>query len=554
MAALASLPAPTLAAALAVAAALLPGAASAQAALPDAAAQQALDRQQRERQREDERLARQPARPPVAAPPAAAATPAADGPLIPVRRIETGASQILPAEALRAAVVPFEGRTVPLAALQQAVDAINRLYAEAGAPTARALLPPQDVSDGTVRITLVEARLGRVQLGATRLAAAQILPRLGLAEGELVSVPRIEAALQRFNRIGAVQLAATLAAGSRPGTTDLLLQPDDPPPQQWTLWADNAGSASLGRTRLGLALRLPLLSAAGDSLSLSALATGAAPSPSLSAAWQRPLGLDWTLEATAALGRISVRRGPFAGLDVQGRSSEAGVDLGRRLWLAPEGVWSAGLRLAGRSAATTVGGVTQQQARLTVLTLHTEWDRLDASGSWSADAALVQGLRALGGGQRYHLLRGHLARLQRLGDGQQLWLRAAVQWTDAASLPGSEDFQLGGAATLRGYAEGALAGRRGALLAAEWRSPLPALPGCSAPCRLQAQLFTEAGQVATPAGSHTLAAAGGGLAGDMPLPVGTATARLALAWPLRDLPGGTPRGGARLHLATSWQW
>jgi len=537
--------------------ATLPATASAQTALPDAGAQQALDRQQRERQAEDARLQRQPTRPPVAAPPAPPAPATmADGPLIPVRRIETGPSAILSAEALRAAVAPFEGRSLPLAALQQAVADINALYATAGAPTARALLPPQDVDGGLVRIQLVEARIGAVRLGPTRLAAQQVLPRLapGLAEGALVSVPQIEDALQRFNRISAVQLAATLAAGSRTGTTDVLLQASDPPARQWTLFADNAGAPSLGRARIGLALRLPLLGPAGDSLSASLLATGAKPSPSLSLAWQRPLGVDWTLETTAALGRTTVRHGPFAGLDVQGRSSELGVDLGRRLWLAPEGVWSAGLRIAGRRAGNSLGGVAQPTNRLTLLTLHSDLDLLDAQGSWTADLALVQSVHAAGGNGRHRLLRAHAARLQQLADGRQLLLRAAGQWADDASLPGSEDFQLGGSATVRGYAEGASAGRRGLLLAAEWRTPMPGPALCAPPCRLVASLFAEGGQASSATARTTLAALGAGLAGDMATPAGTLGARLSLAWPLRDLPGQATQRGPRLHAATSLQW
>ncbi len=535
-------------------AALLAGAATAQPALPDAAAQQALERQQRERQREDERLQRQPARPPVAAPAEPAAPAPTGGPLVPVQRIETGPSAILGAAQLRAAVAPYEGRSLPLATLQQVVQAINALYAAAGAPTARALLPPQDVTDGVVRITLVEARLGQVRLGPTRLAADVVLPQLRLAEGTLLSVPQIEDALQRFNRINAVQLAATLAAGSRTGTTDVLLQPADPPARQWTLWTDNAGAPSLGRARLGLALRIPLLSAAGDSLSASLLATGAAPSPSLSLAWQRPLGPDWLLEASATAGRISVQRGPFAALDVLSRSGEAGLALTRRLWLAPAGQWTAGLRLAGRSAATEVGGVRQQHQQLRLLSLRSDLDWSDATGSWTADLALVQGLREAGGDQRYRLLRANAARLQALGSGQQLLLRAALQWTDAASLPGSEDFQLGGAASVRGHDEGALAGRRGALLAAEWRRPLPVPVVCPPPCRLQGAVFAEGGRTSTATGAHTLAGAGLGLAGDMATPLGTAGARLALAWPLRALPGQAERGSPRLHATASLQW
>lgn len=519
--------------------------------LPDAGSQQALERQQREREAQRQRLERPQPRPDVAAPPAEAAPAGASTVRnIPVTRIETGPSALLPPEALRAALAPFEGRTLSLADLQAAAEAVNQLYAAQGAPTARALLPPQDVTDGVVRLTLVEARLGALRLQARRLSPGYVLPRLGLQPGELVSVPRIEAALQRFNRSQDARLSATLAAGSRPGTTDLDLLADEPPALQASAFADNAGAYALGEERLGLSLRWPLLSDRADSLTIGLLATGRAPSLSGNLGYSLPLADDRRLELSFSDGRIAVRRGSAAALDVTGHSRELALALTQALRLAPEGSWTAGLRLAGKQSATLIGGNPVRDQRLTVLALTSALDWQDASGGWTADATLARGLPVAGGDLGFTALRLNAARLQRLDDRHQLLLRGALQASPTAALPSSEQFLLGGVATVRGYSEGLLSGQRGALASAELRHTLAL--ACGLPCSAQLSGFVDAGQVraAGAPGPQQLTAAGLGLAADR----GTAGLRASLAWPLRDATDEPARRRPRLHLAASLAW
>lgn len=518
--------------------------------VPDAGSQQSLERQQRERQRQEQRLERVPEAPPVAVPAAPPARAASTDRNIPVTRIETGPSSILSDDELRAAVAPFEGRAVSLAELVEATETINRLYAQRGAPTARALLPPQDVDGGVVRITLVEARLGDVRLGPGRLDEAYVLPRLGLATGELVSVPRIEAALQRFNRVNDVQLSATLAAGAATGTTDLALRPTDPPRVLGLVLADNAGTDSLGEGRVGVSLRLPVLSARGDALSANLLATGSAPSLSGTLGYQLPIGPTRRLELGWSQGRIEVRQGPFAELGVTGTSRELGAAVQQVLRIEPEGVWTAQLRLAAKESTSRVAGALQQDTRLNVLTLATALDWQDAGGTWTADAALSGGLKGGGGDAAFSVLRVNVARLQRLAGGDQLLLRGALQASPDAGLPSAEQFQLGGSATVRGYTEGLLSARQALLATLEWRRPL-ALGG-NLPGAVLLAVHADAGAAwsGRRQAENVLASAGVGVLAD----VGPFGLRAHLAWPLRNTALGPDPKQPRLHLATSLSW
>ena len=75
-----------------------------------------------------------------------------------LKQVQFDASQILTPDQLRAAVRPYEGKTVTLADLDTLVASLNQTYKGLGYITAIAALPPQKVVNGTVRIQLVEAR------------------------------------------------------------------------------------------------------------------------------------------------------------------------------------------------------------------------------------------------------------------------------------------------------------------------------------------------------------------------------------------------------------
>jgi len=89
-------------------------------------------------------------------------------------------------------------------------------------------------------------------------------------------------------------------------------------------------------------------------------------------------------------------------------------------------------------------------------------------------------------------------RLFRLPQRNLLFLRGYAQFTPD-SLPPAEQFQLGGAYSVRGYTEGLLTGDRGYSLSAEWRWPVPFLRLISPwlADRIQGAIFADYGQAYT---------------------------------------------------------
>ena len=88
---------------------------------------------------------------------------------------------------------------------------------------------------------------------------------------------------------------------------------------------------------------------------------------------------------------------------------------------------------------------------------------------WYVDHSLSYGTTALGGDQSFFYYRGSATRFDRLSERLQLLLRGGLQLSDTRILPSSEQFQIGGAYTVRGFSEGLLSGRNGYFVSAELR-------------------------------------------------------------------------------------
>ena len=133
------------------------------AADPGAIQQRQIEEQRRRREEERERF--KPSEPikrdRIELP---AAEPAPDAVRFLVREIEFTPSEILSAAELEAIAAEFRGRQLTLADLRQLAERVNALYQAKGIVTARAVIPPQDVSNGVVRVQLVEGRVGRVNI------------------------------------------------------------------------------------------------------------------------------------------------------------------------------------------------------------------------------------------------------------------------------------------------------------------------------------------------------------------------------------------------------
>lgn len=404
------------------------------------------------------------------------AAPAAGGPSFHLDHLVTNASAILTPAEIASITDRYRNREVRLADLDRAVAEINALYEKKGILTARAVLPRQQVENGVVRIELIEARLDRVAIvGARQTPASFFLNRIHARPGQLLRLHALQHDLILLNTGNGVQARALLRPGSNFGTTDLVVEVQEPDAFSLTPSFDDVGRASVGLRRLGLALGDANLLGDRDVLSLgTSWATGTF---SQSAAYSVPLtseGLRLTVGADYA--GIRVLSGQLRTLAITGASTDTSLTLSQPL------VARTGFMLTGTAALhfsisnTESAGVAISRQEVESGTLGAEAQTFDRTGVWMASDALDFGTLEAPGHNNFAKDSASLVRQEILGGGFSTLLRFSGQariQAPKAGLPLVEQLQLGGISTVRGYPEGWQIADVGYGLTTELDGPLP---------------------------------------------------------------------------------
>lgn len=487
-------------------------------------------------------------------------------------RLEGRIEAIAPDE-LMSLLAPEQGRTLGLGELRAAVGRIGALYRARGHFLARAVLPPQDVTDGIVTVHVLEGRLDPVDGVQLRSAsgrmpldealARRIVGRL-LTPGPALRLADLETGLLLLNDVPGLVAQGHLEPGASEDTTRLVVELADGPRLQGSASADNHGSRYTDSERLGLQATLDNPGRQGDQLALQLTA-----SPRGDYRYAR---LGYSVLAAAnglrLAGQVSdlqYRVGAdLSALDARGGASVLGVSARLPLQRSRQANLQASAALDLKRLHNGALGLRTGDKRLELLTLALSGDRSDTAGpggfgwaelSWSAGTldlsahpdSLAQdqaGPRTQGSFVRWNLA---ASRVQRLGPTLSLHAQLQAQWA-RGNLDSSEKFLLGGAQGVRAYPGGEAAGDSGlrASVEARWQAASHPVAGT-----LQLSTFVDAGrirqwqspqglQLATP---NTYSLSGAGLGAQLTMPAGVQL-RLEAAAPLARNPGRNPVTGA----------
>lgn len=433
--------------------------------------------------------------PGISAPPGSERTPPAAtqprpaedtrAPRVLVKRFVVAGATLIATEELQAQLTGFVGRSLTMSELEQATQRIADLYRKSGW-FVRVFLPGQDVTDGTVRIQVVEGRYGTSQLQsrATRADTQDVGQTVthGLTPGEPLSAAALERGLLLANDLPGVQVTGVLQAGRAAGTSDLAIQVDDTPLVTGDVGLSNFGMHATGRLQAAGGVALNNLGGRGDQLGIRALAARGIANGVLR--YSLPVGHDgWRLAATTST--LGYKLGdPWTALDAKGRALTFGLAATYPIIRASDHNLNFSLAYAYQRFDDDALGASLRRQRGHAMILGLAGDLRDSLGgggiSWGSvqlthgrlnlsgnpgDAAVdAAGPRAAGA---YNKLVLSANRLQALGaSGFNLQAGLVVQLADR-NLASFERFSLGGPQGVRAYPGNEASGDEGLLFKAE---------------------------------------------------------------------------------------
>jgi hemolysin activation/secretion protein len=172
-----------------------------------------------------------------------------------VKKFQIHGNRLLSDKVLLELVQPYLNRSLSFAQLKGVSDIVMNEYRQAGW-LVRVYLPEQDISDGVVKIEVLEGVFGGTQVEGDHKSQRVNLNRLidmgnqAVAKGEAVRAVKIDRALLLMGDLPGVSVVGNMLAGDIAGESKLSLQVQDTALWQGSLSADNAGSASTGAARI----------------------------------------------------------------------------------------------------------------------------------------------------------------------------------------------------------------------------------------------------------------------------------------------------------------
>ena len=393
-----------------------------------------------------------------------------------VKEVRVTKSELLSVEELRS-LVAFDGTQVmTVKDLQEIVDKINAAYLAKGVQTAQAVLPPQVIKDGVVYIRLIEGHYGEIKVqGNKRILSGYVYDRVTAKQGELSDLNQLQKDLLLYNNTNNHRLSAELVPGKEVGTSDLVLtlhEPENP----WSsyFFVDNANQDESGLYRAGFMSAAYGLSGADDRLVVNPIFTEGSVSGML--AYDAPISNKGTRATFSySRNRVKIIDGQFEDFDIKAYSNDLAIGINHPLNVTALTKVDFFAEAHRKWSNTTYAGWDIADNETNLLKAGLNARSYDKNGLWFVqlsvsdyDSELKVREREVSG----NYYGAYVMRRQNLPNDTYLLLRAYGQYTDEKDLPSSEQFSVGGIATVRGYEESELSGDKGYFASLEYGFPL----------------------------------------------------------------------------------
>lgn len=405
---------------------------------------------------------------------------------LPIEHIQIEGATIFTQEQLQA-VISERPVCLGLGEFDLILQQLTVAYTEAGYIAARAYLPEQDLSDGSLIVQIIEGTIVGIDLvenGTPRPERAwTAFPGL---IGQIVSLPAIEQGIAQINALPSSRGVSDLAPGAQIGEARLAVEVTQGRPWRIGLRADNRGSATTGKQSFGLTAGFDNLLWLNDRWSLD-YSRSTASSP-LAFGARMPVGRSLGLTGTLPYGfwtfGLSVNGSDYRSeipavhmpILTTGWSRSAQLSAERLIWQEQSRRLDAGASLLVKDNLNEVLGsrVDNSSRSMSLLDLWVSFDHEIGALRSTLKITSRHGLDAFGATESVQmdatspstqysaiLLDWALRREWQVGDQPLEWRGAVSGQHSNDPLFGSEQFAVGGYSGVRGVPSSVLFGNRG---------------------------------------------------------------------------------------------
>lgn len=409
-----------------------------------------------------------------------AAQPAVpEGPAFTLTAVEITGVTIFGRDEFTPLYSPLIGKQVTLKEMEAVAKKIESRYDERGYLTTNVYVPEQEIKDGKVRIEALEGRIGNVRIEDSKWFPSKLLRKyIHAVKNEIFNIQKLQKDILRINQNPDISVRAALEPSKEAGASDVVLKVKDKFPYHTGVGVDNQGTRLSGYYRTSLYFRSSDLTAHNDPLFVSVLLSKGSRGEFVGYTLPvdtrgNALGFDFSYFTSKTLKEYS----PF---DMTGDTLTFTPHMTNELYLAEnfQASLESGIDIKSIKKKSTGSKQTDDQLRLLYTMLNFSSSDSFLGGGWnsfsprftfsaanflgSSDRNHPNASRAATGGA-FVVYEHDVSRTQRLPFESSLSIRSQLQLS-SRTLPTSEQFQLGGANSVRGYPEGDYLADDGAVL------------------------------------------------------------------------------------------
>ncbi|MBF0523159.1 MAG: ShlB/FhaC/HecB family hemolysin secretion/activation protein [Candidatus Omnitrophica bacterium] len=411
-----------------------------------------------------------------------------EGKALDVKSFNITGNTLFKTKALKRLVAKYAKPGAHFNDLLMACDQINAFYREKGFFLTRAILPAQEIKDGVVSIQIVEGRLGQVVVQGGKFYKADFIKKhFVCAQKGIFNYNELMRSLVILNEYPDLQVKAVLKKGQEPFTTDIFLTVEDKRPFHTFVDYNNAGSRYVSTHRAGAGVEYSNLIAQGDKMSLRGVSGSPARTQGYaSASYELPINSYGTKASFSyQWSEFNVGR-EYRRLNAGGNSVAYNLSLTHPLKRTLTSSMDVLLGFDYKNLDNFLLGAETSKDRLRIANFGITGDFLEKSlqgrdyykiifsqgcpSLWGGDSRNNPVASREGAGSFFFRSNIELGRYQSLPWDMILLTKGRTQMASDV-LPASEQFDIGGVDTVRGFPSSEHLGDTGSVLNAELTLP-----------------------------------------------------------------------------------
>lgn len=415
--------------------------------------------------------------------------PAMEGASFVLKGVKITGTTIFKPEYFQPFYQPYLEQNVTFADLEEIMQKIKDKYKQEGYITTLVYFPEQEISQGIIEIIVAEGRMGELKVEGNKWFSTSLIEKyFHLKKNEFFNVKGVQRDLLRLNKISNLEVKTVISAGKEPQQSDITLKAVDSFPHHIGASYDNSGTRLTGKSRGSFYLRSLNFSGRADNVFINSLWTSNSFGESIN--YSCPLdtyGTKLNLDITYFKMKLGKEYKPD---DISGRSQIYTPSVSWELDLTETSELNAGVGMDIKCVKKKTYDVLSSNDQLRIPYFEFSFSKTDFLAGqtsfsprfsfstehfWGASDKNHPASSRDGTGGFFFKYEQSLSRIQKMPWGSYSTWRSNFQ-AASHTLPSSEQIQIGGANSLRGYPEGDYLADMGGYLNFDWIFPNYLIP------------------------------------------------------------------------------